>query len=74
MEPLAAAQTEFNSGLKKRIFLLTDGSVSSPQEVIAQATQHSDSARVFSFGLGSGCDRDLVINSARAGRGTYTIV
>jgi len=29
---------------------------------------------VFSFGLGSGCDKNLVINSARAGRGTYTFV
>lgn len=30
--------------------------------------------RVFSFGLGSGCDKNLVINSAKAGRGTHTIV
>jgi len=30
--------------------------------------------RVFSFGLGNGCDTHLVTQVARAGRGTYTIV
>ena len=30
--------------------------------------------RVFSFGLGSGCDKNLVEGSAQAGRGTSTIV
>ena len=30
--------------------------------------------RVFSFGLGSGCDQNLVKNVAFAGRGTSTIV
>ena len=35
---------------------------------------HRDTIRVFTFGLGSGCDRNLVTTVARAGRGTYTIV
>ena len=30
--------------------------------------------RVFSFGLGDGCDKNLVKQSAKAGRGTSTIV
>ena len=30
--------------------------------------------RVFSFGLGNGCDTHLVTQVARAGRGSYTIV
>ena len=30
--------------------------------------------RVFTFGLGSGCDKFLVENTATAGRGTSTIV
>ena len=29
---------------------------------------------MFSFGLGSGCDKFLVTNVARSGRGTYTFV
>ena len=39
-----------------------------------QARAHRDSIRVFTFGLGSGCDKNLVTKVARAGRGTYTIV
>ena len=54
--------------------MLTDGSVSGPDNVINQARTHSDSIRVFSFGLGSGCDEYLVRNVAKAGRGTHTIV
>lgn len=30
--------------------------------------------RVFTFGLGSGCDKNLVTKVAKAGRGTHTIV
>ena len=35
---------------------------------------NNDTQRVFSFGLGSGCDTFLVKNAALAGRGTSTIV
>ena len=37
-------------------------------------SQVNDTQRVFTFGLGNGCDEDLVKRSAQAGRGTYTIV
>ena len=42
--------------------------------MIEQARAHSDETRVFSFGLGEGCDTYLVTNVARAGRGTSTLV
>jgi hypothetical protein len=42
--------------------------------VISQAKKHNTDIRVFSFGLGSGCDKELVVNVAKAGRGTHTIV
>ena len=35
--PLKYAQEELESPLQKRIFLLTDGSVNSPEQVIEQA-------------------------------------
>ena len=73
-KPLVYAQEQMRSSLKKRIFLLTDGAVRWPEQVIQQVKLHSDAVRVFSFGLGSGCDRDLVQKSALAGRGTSTIV
>lgn len=41
---------------------------------MSQARKHNRTTRVFSFGLGSGCDEKLVKESANAGRGTSTIV
>ena len=76
LKPLKAAQVneQYNSGLKKRIFLLTDGCVSNAAEIEKQARCKSNKIRVFTFGLGQGCDRDLVTKVAQAGRGTHTIV
>ena len=54
--------------------MLTDGAVGMPEQVIEQAKLHSEAVRVFSFGVGSGCDQYLVEKSARAGRGTSTLV
>lgn len=60
--------------LKKRIFLLTDGRVRDNSQCIEQARQFSEFARVFTFGLGSGCDTQLCEETAKAGRGTCSIV
>jgi len=67
-------RNDYPSDLKKRVFLLTDGSVSSPDAVVYEAKASSDTMRIFSFGLGDGCDERLVNLTARAGRGTSTIV
>ena len=58
----------------KRIFFLTDGCVGNNNEVIEQAKQHSDKAKVFTFGLGTGCDVELCQGMAKAGRGSCSIV
>ena len=58
----------------KRIFFLTDGEVFNRDEVIRQAGEHSDDCRVFTFGLGSGCDARLCQGIAEAGRGSCSIV
>ena len=42
--------------------------------MIEQARRHNKDIRVFSFGLGSGCDKFLVNEVARAGRGSSTLV
>lgn len=56
------------------MFLLTDGAVSSPQDVINLIGKHSQQARCHSFGIGSGASRDLVKRAAIAGKGTYHFV
>jgi hypothetical protein len=62
--------------MKTKIFLLTDGDVSSPQTVIelAKGGASSGGASIHSFGLGNGCNRELVKNVAIAGRGTFSFV
>ena len=56
LQPLSAAQDQANSGQQKRIFLLTDGDVDDPQSTISKAREKNSTCRVFSFGLGDGCD------------------
>ena len=57
LQPLAYSQIMGDDSLKKRIFLLTDGCVSDKNKVIDQARQYNDKVKVFTFGLGSGCDK-----------------
>lgn len=56
------------------MFLLTDGSVGNPDRVANYCGEHTKTTRVFTFGLGDGCDAALVKEAARKGRGTSTIV
>ena len=62
------------NGLQKRIFLLTDGMVNDPDEVINLARICNDSIRTHTFGIGDGCDLRMVKETAHAGRGSYSIV
>jgi hypothetical protein len=57
-----------------RIFLLTDGQVENRDQVIQKCLTGRDSVRVYTFGLGSGCDVDMVKRAARNGRGTCSLV
>jgi uncharacterized protein with von Willebrand factor type A (vWA) domain len=60
LDPLKRA-TELDIGnRKRRIFLLTDGEVDNKDQVIAQARKHSEKSRVHAFGIGNGCDRELI--------------
>lgn len=58
----------------KKIFLLTDGEVSNPDRVIALAKENSDKVRIHSFGVGRDCSKHLVLEVAKAGRGSYSFV
>ena len=60
--------------IKKRIFLLTDGQVRNPHEVIKQAGLLNEVTRVHTFGIGEGCDKKMVIETAKSGRGSYSMV
>ena len=68
----ALTDHKYDSGKVKRVFLLSYGNVQNANKILQIAADYSDSARVFSFGLGAGCDTDLLTSVARAGRGTFT--
>jgi hypothetical protein len=56
----------------KKIFLLTDGEVSNPEQVINLA--RNSECRVHSFGVGRDCSKYLVKEVAKAGRGSSSFI
>ena len=54
----------------RRIFVLTDGSVSNSSACIKVTRANNTRNAVFTLGIGAGADRHLVRGLARAGRGT----
>jgi len=57
--------------MQKRIFLLTDGAVSDEKKVIQLIQEKCNSEiKVFALGIGNGCSRELLLESANAGKGT----
>ena len=55
----------------KRIFLLTDGEVNNAPQIIEYAKNNNKITKIHTFGIGDGCDKDLVSNTAKAGRGSF---
>ncbi|EAR91786.2 type A von willebrand factor domain protein (macronuclear) [Tetrahymena thermophila SB210] len=61
-------------GYNKQIFLLTDGEVESPKEVVKLIKKNNKYNRINSIGFGSGADKYLIEESAIAGKGISKIV
>jgi len=57
------AYDQVTPGFIKNIFLLTDGEVANPEEIIDYVHQQSaipnNRTRTHAFGIGDGCDIDL---------------
>ena len=68
--PLLMTISMEDPNLKKRIFCLTDGAVSNPDEVVELAK--TDSIVVHTVGIGDGCDTNMLARTAKEGRGTYS--
>jgi hypothetical protein len=54
--------------------LLTDGEVDSPSLVIQLAKQNADKVKIHSFGVGTETSKSLIIDVAKAGRGSASFV
>ena len=48
--------------------------VNNPDEVVYQAGICNENIRIHTFGIGDGCDTKMVIEAARAGRGSCSFV
>jgi len=62
---------------KRRVFLLTDGTVHNGTEIanyVGSECSKNDNMKLFSFGIGSGCDSKLVMDAAKAGKGESSII
>jgi len=57
---------------RKKIFLLTDGEVSQPDQVIKLGKESQ--SYIHTFGIGRDCSRYLVQEVAKAARGSYSFV
>jgi len=69
LEPLKNLLQE-ETALPRRVFVLTDGSVSNSDEVLEVTRKYKNNKKVFALGIGSAADRYLVKGLARAGDGT----
>jgi len=66
LAPLSHAIKDLARGHKEtRIFMLTDGQVSDRNAVIERSNTQKDNIRIHTFGIGSGCDIDMVQSMAK---------
>jgi uncharacterized protein YegL len=75
LEPIKhVLQQESDPQYPKTIFLLTDGDVSSPDQVVKVVAESSARARVHTIGIGEGVSTYLIKEVAKAGKGSYSFV
>jgi len=60
--------------LPRQVFVLTDGEVTNTEAVLELVRKHSETTRLFAFGIGHGPSRHLVQGMARAGRGASEFI
>jgi len=60
--------------LPRQLFVLTDGQVTNTEAVIGLVRSHSDTTRLFTFGIGAGASHHLVRGMARAGEGAAELI
>ena len=57
---------------QRRVFLLTDGEVDNKDQIFEYVRNHNEEMRIHTFGIGSGCDKELIKQTAVAGRGSFS--
>ncbi|KAF2076820.1 hypothetical protein CYY_001848 [Polysphondylium violaceum] len=67
-------QQEYDQEYPRQLFILTDGCVSSRDELIKYVGTESNSTRIFTLGIGSGVDKELVIGLSNSCKGFYELI
>ncbi|EGC39827.1 hypothetical protein DICPUDRAFT_147402 [Dictyostelium purpureum] len=67
-------KTEYDPEYPRQVFILTDGEVSERDELIEYVAKESNTTRIFTFGIGSGVDKELVIGLSKACKGYYELI
>ncbi|EGG14074.1 type A von Willebrand factor domain-containing protein [Cavenderia fasciculata] len=58
----------------RQVFILTDGEVSERDQLIDFVGKEANTTRIFTLGIGSGVDRELVIGLSKSCKGYYEFI
>ncbi|KAM9990161.1 hypothetical protein ACTFIY_006202 [Dictyostelium cf. discoideum] len=65
---------EIDPEYPRQIFILTDGAVSDRSKLIEFVSKESKTTRIFTYGIGSSVDVELVVGLSKACKGYYTLI
>ena len=71
LKDIYASKVYDNIKLPKNIFLLTDGAVKDKENTLKTIEENSNVFRIYSIGIGSDFDDDLIKNAGVLGKGNY---
>ena len=71
LKDIYASKVYDNIKLPKNIFLLTDGAVYDKEQTLKIIEENSNVFRIYSIGIGSDFDDDLIKNAGVLGKGNY---
>ncbi|KAK5583666.1 hypothetical protein RB653_005264 [Dictyostelium firmibasis] len=58
----------------RQIFILTDGEINQRDKLINYVAKEANTTRIFTYGIGSGVDTELVIGLSKACKGYYEMI
>jgi len=73
LEEVYSAESPKMKG-RRSIILITDGEVGNEAEIIAKAKSSQETSRLFSIGIGAGCNEYFIKGIARAGGGASSFI
>jgi len=58
----------------RQLFILTDGEISERDKLIDYVGKEADTTRIFTLGIGSGVDQELVVGLSKSCKGFYELI